>query len=317
MKIIKQLIKIVFKICLYVILILCILILLCALYNFFCNKLEKGNIRPYGQLVNVNGKNMNVVVEGDGDGTIVLLPGYGTASPALDFQGLVDHLKIEYQVIIVEPFGYGLSDDTDEDRTIEKLNQELHDCLQQLRIEKYYLAGHSIAGIYGLHYIHSYPEEVKGYIGLDTSVPYQINGPDIPTWIYPLLKNSGIYRLLLNVVPESYQLPHLSAQDNENLSKITLKNLGSKANISEGKLFKQNLQAVQNLRYPDNLPVIFFLSSVSVNQHDYWKPEHEKMIKHLDNGKVVILDGQHYIHHGHETEIFQAIKSFFQTGDNK
>jgi hypothetical protein len=49
---------------------------------------------------------------------------------------------------------------------------------------------------------------------------------------------------------------------------------------------------------------------------DYWKPEHEKMIKYLENGKIVILDGQHYIHHGHETEIFQEIKSFFQTGGN-
>lgn len=312
MKIINKLIKI----CLYITLILCALMLMSALYNFFCTKLEKRNIKSYGQLVNVNGKNMNVVVEGNGDDTIVLLPGYGTASPALDFKGLVNQLKLEYKVIIVEPFGYGLSDDTDEDRTIEIMNQELHDCLKQLGVEKYYLAGHSIAGIYGLHYINSYPKEIKGYIGLDTTVPYQINEPDIPTWIYPLLKNSGIYRLLLNLVPDSYQLPDLTPEENNQLAKITLKNLGSKANISEGKLFKKNLQVVQNLQYPDNLPVIFLLSSDSVENDDYWKPEHEKMIKHLKNGKVVILDGQHYIHHGNETKIFKEIKSFFQTRGN-
>lgn len=316
MKIINKVFKIIFKICIYIMFILCALILICALYNFVCSRMEKGNIQSYGQLINVSGKNMNVVVEGDGDDTIVLLPGYGTASPALDFKGLVNKLKTEYKVITIEPFGYGLSDDTNEERTIEIMNQELHDCLNQLGVEEYYLAGHSIAGIYGLNYINSYPEEVKGYIGLDTTVPYQINDPDIPTWIYPLLKHSGVYRLLLNLVPESYQLPFLSSEENEQLAKITLKNLGNNANINEGKLFKQNLQVVQNLKYPDNLPVIFLLSSVSVENDDYWKPEHEKMIEHLKNGKVVILDGQHYIHHGNEDKILQEIKSFFQPGEN-
>ena len=41
---------------------------------------ESGRIEPYGSPVAVDGKHMNVVVAGEGP-DIVLLPGFGTASP--------------------------------------------------------------------------------------------------------------------------------------------------------------------------------------------------------------------------------------------
>lgn len=52
---------------------------------------------------------MNVFIQGEGEETVVLLPGYGTAAPALDFQLLVDELSPFYKVVVIEPFGYGLS----------------------------------------------------------------------------------------------------------------------------------------------------------------------------------------------------------------
>lgn len=63
------------------------------------------------------------------------------------------------------------------------MNKELHQCLQALGIDRYVLAGHSIAGVYGLNDANTYPEEVTGYLGLDTSVAWQIHGPDIPGWL--------------------------------------------------------------------------------------------------------------------------------------
>lgn len=231
------------KICGLSALIICILLVISAIYNFFQSKNDLASIGSYGKAVTIKGKKMNVWVEGDGEQTIVLLPGFGTASPILDFKSLADELKLDYRAVIVEPFGYGLSDIIDEERTIAAMNDELHMCLQQLGIDKYILGGHSIAGVYGLRYINQYPDEVTGYIGLDTSVPYQINQGDIPTWIYPILKDTGIYRLLLNLGPQSYQLQGLSEEESEQMKKIALTTLGNQNVISEGKLFKQNKYA--------------------------------------------------------------------------
>lgn len=52
----------------------------------------------YGQLVPVNGKHKNVEIKGDGKQVIILLPGRG----------------------------YGLSDETGEERTVENIVEELH-----------------------------------------------------------------------------------------------------------------------------------------------------------------------------------------------
>lgn len=81
--------------------------------NIVCSKIEQGKIETYGQSVAVDGKTMNVFIQGEGEETVVLLPGYGTAAPALDFKFLVDELSPFYKVVVIEPFGYGLSDLTE------------------------------------------------------------------------------------------------------------------------------------------------------------------------------------------------------------
>lgn len=81
--------------------------------NIFLNKSDQAKIKPYGQSVSVDGKNMNVLIQGKGEETVVLLPGYGTVAPGLDFKLLIDELSPFYKVVVIEPFGYGLSDRTE------------------------------------------------------------------------------------------------------------------------------------------------------------------------------------------------------------
>jgi len=133
--------------------------------------MEQEKIETYGQSVRVDGKNMNVFIQGEGEEIVVLLPGYGTAAPGIDFQPLVDELSPFYKVVVVEPFGYGLSDLTEKERSSENIVSEVHEALQQLHIERYILMGHSISGLYGLNYVNKYPNEVSAFVGLDSSVP--------------------------------------------------------------------------------------------------------------------------------------------------
>lgn len=153
--------------------IIAILLFLAIVYtvNLISNKSEQSKIEPYGQLVPVDGKNMNVYIQGKGEEIVVLLPGYGTAAPALDFKSLINELSPFYKVVMIEPFGYGLSDLTKKERSTENIVSEIHEALQALNIDRYILMGHSISGIYGLDYVNKYENEVSAFVGLDSSVP--------------------------------------------------------------------------------------------------------------------------------------------------
>ena len=58
----------------------------------------------------IPGGEVNTAVSGSGEETFVIMPGYGAASPVLEFAPLVDNLDDHATVAVVEPFGYGYSD---------------------------------------------------------------------------------------------------------------------------------------------------------------------------------------------------------------
>ncbi|MGF9979116.1 alpha/beta hydrolase [Viridibacillus arvi] len=280
--------------------------------NIICNKLEKGKIESYGQFVSVDGKNMNVTIQGEGEETVVLLPGYGTAAPALDFKPLVDELSPFYKVVLIEPFGYGLSDVTEKERTVENIVAEIHECLQKLNIDRYTLMGHSIAGIYGLEYVNKYEKEVNAFVGIDSSFPTQGgNDDEFPSEIYKLINKSGFYRMIMKLNSDQLLAPEVDEDMREQIRMLSLKNAFNPNIISEGENFKYNFKAAENYTFPKNLPVIFFLVKDTTDVAG-WKVEHEEQIKHSIHGKVMEFEGEHYLHYTKSKEIVENFRSFME-----
>ncbi|MFF2479827.1 alpha/beta fold hydrolase [Paenibacillus sp. NPDC058071] len=278
--------------------------------NVISNKVEKGKIQTYGQLVPIEGGNINVLMKGAGEETVVLLPGYGTGAPALDFKPLIEELSPNYKVVVVEPFGYGLSDVTDKPRTVENIVNETHEVLQKLNINRYILMGHSIAGIYGLDYVNKYENEVTAFVGIDSSVSTQGgNDEPFPTGFYKQLKQSGFFRLLTKLSPDQLIAPNVDDATKEQIRIIFLKNSFNASVLSEGEHFKQNFKAVEGLRFPKKLPVIFFLVKDNTDVED-WIPMHEEQVEQLAHGKVMTFEGSHYLHHTRSKEIVENFRSF-------
>ena len=96
-----------------------ILIIGTYLYNKASLKKEAKLIQHKGEYVEVDGHKMNLLIEGDGEKTLVFLAGAGTPSPILDFKPLTDRLNENYKVVIIEKFGYGYSDEIDGERTVD------------------------------------------------------------------------------------------------------------------------------------------------------------------------------------------------------
>jgi len=185
---------------------------------------ESDQISPYGTPVTVDGKRMNVVVAGEGP-DIVLLPGFGTASPALDFAPLVEELAVDHRVTVVEPFGYGLSDGTDAERTTANIVTEIHDAVEALGLERYTLMGHSIVGIYGIDYANRYPDEVTAFVGIDVSVPGQPGmDAEFPTGLLAVAKNLGLVRLVTAFSGNGYGDSAYSEHYREQLAMLSNRN---------------------------------------------------------------------------------------------
>lgn len=282
--------------------------------NLISKEREQGKIEAYGQKVLVDGKQMNVLIQGDGKETIVLLPGYGTASPVLDFKSLVKELSPYYRVVVIEPFGYGLSDDTDKARTSQNIVDEIHECLQKLNIKKYTLMGHSISGIYGLEYVNQYEKEVQAFVGIDTSVPKQ-ETDELPVSSLQLLNQSGFYRLLLKVNPDQLVMPNVDQQTKDQIKMLTFRNFLNESQASEAENFTNNFKNAERLHFPKRLPVVFYLADQTEEETPSWKPMHEELLKNVDHGKVVTFKGGHYLHHTKSKEIADDVRGFLSNNE--
>lgn len=278
-------------------------------------KKEKENFRPYGFKVQTQFGGMNISINGERGPVIVLLSGYGTAAPILDFSPLAKACSCFAKVITIEYLGYGCSDKTHRTRTLQHITEEIHEVLQRLHIKEYYLAPHSISGVYALYYLHRYPEEVKGVIAMDTSVPGQIDYSDstMETKVMSTMKKLGLVRLLDLLAPGSVSACS-HAYDEETMKLMKEMSLSNEPNLTiedEGNRILQNFNACRSFQYPKDMPVLMFLSSqTSEMTKGWWEHLHEKQIEHLECAKLIKLQGKHYLHWNNSKLMAEEIKRF-------
>ncbi len=273
---------------------------------------EAGKIEPYGQKVAVQGKQMNVLIRGEGEETIVLLPGYGTAVPARDFELLIRELESDYRVIAVEPFGYGLSDGTDKERTTANIVEEVHEALGQLGVDRYVLMGHSIAGLYGVEYTKRYPDEVIAFAGIDTSVPTQ-GGMDaeLPEGLFTFLRESGMMRLLTQLGGDPYEKLGYDAEMSKQIRMITNRVSNNPTMMNEMRHISSNFGEAReaDAKFPAGLPLILFVNKEDAEVAD-WSKLHEEQVAPAEHGKMVEMNGGHYLHHKNSPEIAKELRAF-------
>jgi len=281
-----------------------------SIYNGIATKTEASSLKPYGQLVPVNGKKMNVVVRGSGTQTVVLLPGYGTAAPGLDFEPMIAALEGSYRVVVVEPFGYGLSDASDTERTTANIVGEVHTALQRLGFNRYVLMGHSIAGIYALDYVNAYRSEVSAFVGIDTSVPNQPGMDEpIPVRELRILKSLGLTRVFHAFAPDPYEGRPFTDEAKKEMRVLSLRNSFNADLASEAEQMPRNFVAAQSQSFPKDLPLLLFVFDDNTTVAG-WVELHKQQVTQSDRGEMALLTGDHYLHHTHSKAMAEKLIQF-------
>ncbi len=268
---------------------------------------EAKKIEDYGQKSSVFDGTMNVVVDGEGAKTIVLLTGFGTASPRLDFTPMIDELTDDYQVVTIEPFGYGLSSQTDRQRNLQNMAEEVHEVVKQLKLDNFILMGHSIAGLYSLAYVNQYPDEATAFVGIDSSVPKQ-PWPGYNSAPMDFLAKSGIMRVVLKLTEKETEKDQQTAQRDEQMRMITMKVTGNRTLANEATSLSQSFSDAQQLAFPKDLPVLLFADEASAVEN--WTGLHQEQADSVNRGKLVLLEGSHYLHHTQSKQMVAEMEDF-------
>lgn len=272
---------------------------------------------PLGQIVEVNGHNMSVYIEGEGETTLVFLSGGGTCCPILDFKSLYSLLRDDYEVAVVEKFGYGFSDVIDTDRDIDSILEDTRAALEAAGLSApYVLCPHSMSGLEALYWAQKYPDEVSAIIGLDMAVPqyYDNMNINIPTMrVASWAAGMGVTRFIPGIA-ESDAIQHgtLSDREKDIYRAVFYSRTATVTMINEAEAVKENAKKVERAGVPQ-VPMLLFISDGSGGtgfDKETWRKIPIEYVSQVHNGKYIELDCPHYVHNYEYDTISENIMEF-------
>lgn len=279
-----------------------------------------------------NGDVVNLYVVGNGDKTIVILPGYGVQTPIIVYKNLAERLKNNYRVVIVEYPGYGFAKNTEEERTNKNIAKDIKEALELEEIfGTYILMPHSISNLYAMKFVELYPESVEAIISIDGDYPALINEQEGLKEVKDTIKNmkiastleyTGFARLLSYAKPETYYIDLMEKDEfiNDEDIKIYRRLIGSnylnKSMKNEMKNLEANMKELNDYKYPQNLPVLEILSTNTKKRYDeiYSKDKlyqfANSVISNNQLQKVVEINGKHFLNLSNPDEIVNYVNEF-------
>ena len=285
---------------------------------FFKDELKA--IQPYGQMVDINGSKMHVFSLGNGEETIVLLPGWGVALPSADFGPLMRKLSEKYTVVAVEYFGVGFSDAANTPRTNENHTNEIRTALSIAGFTSpYILMPHSASGVYAEYYATKYPEEVSAIIMLDTTSTAAISEAKPPSFIYNIAKlqqSTGLARWLSRIIPGTMRVENGYTKQEEADYRLFSYHAVNDTMIKQSELLMENIKEVNALAFPQDIPVLKIISKQSVDamakrdKDDGMGYQKAHLSRLGENVEYVVMDSTHFMYQAKAGEVVELMEDF-------
>lgn len=285
----------------------------------FKKRLKK--IKPYGQLIDINGGKIHVYSKGSGDKTIILLPGMGVPLPCADFGPLMRKLSEEYTVVCIEHLGVGFSSETSKPRTCENYVEEIREALKKAGFKApYVLMPHSVSSIYSEYYASKYPNEIEAIISLDgTSTAYYEEMPAIVNFVLPIAKFQqaiGTTSILASLTTNKKKL--LNSGYTEKELKDIIVFAGFSINNTLLNQMKNSVEFIKdtiNLPFPGTIPYLKIISKQTYetpNKQLKTTPQeyqHNHLKRIGEHAKYEILEGSHFIYLNNVEKISEITNS--------
>jgi len=238
----------------------------------------------YKELYPVGSKMMNIYTTGEGVNTILILSGFGVQSPVLEYKALADSLSSQYRIVIVEYLGYGFSLSTNDERTNEKIIEEVREGLNSAEIYgPFFLMAFDTSNVYANYYSKKYPEEVSGIISIDGMYANAIEDSNfkddyLPNLVsnvnfYSIIALSGVFRWESYLKPAAFNIDDMINNSSYGDKEIKVyRNLIANKFLTkpmkkEIHKLEDNMKEMKDYIYPENLPTLQILTSNNIEQY--------------------------------------------------
>ena len=315
----KKALKIIGKFFLGLLIIILVFLLIMFVYHRIMLKKEKKYLEPLGQMVEVDGHNMSIYTEGEGEHTIVIMAGAGMVSPILDYSPLYRRLSDTYKIAVIEKFGYGFSDVVDGDRDFDTLLRQDREALKKAGIEApYVLCPHSMSGIEAILWAQKYLDEVEAIVGLDMSTPKaytegNLNDDDKGMELfYKFLRESGVGRLILT---DKNVCQSFSDREKDIYKALAFRKFANKDVADEGDHLADAIDEINSADKPD-IPTLLFLSDGKETSGKLWIDAMNDYSDGLTDSRVIQLDCGHNVAEHEPEKIEEEMRKFIAELDS-
>jgi pimeloyl-ACP methyl ester carboxylesterase len=288
-----------------------------ATYHHIMLSKEKSHIKTVGTLVEVDGFNMNVYIEGveqkKENPTIVLLSGSGVSAPLYDYKELYSKLTDKYRIAVVEKFGYGYSDVSRTKRNVATMVEEDRKALQKAGENgPYVLMPHSMSALEAIYWAETYPDEVKAIIGLDMAVPDSYNrnkSNQSQITFMKVMTFFGMHRIpAFNYVNED----GLTKEEIQQHKYLVYRNSLNADVYEECKTVYDNAEAVKKFGTP-NIPILMFTTNLGGSEGSKtWEEAQDNFAGQSDKCIQIKLETGHNLHYYKSDDISKRIKEFME-----
>ncbi|WP_282032113.1 alpha/beta fold hydrolase [Winogradskyella eximia] len=276
---------------------------------------------PPGKLVDVNGTELHIRVDGEKNNLPTLILESGANSHTDMLHWVAEGLKNNMRVIRYDREGKWFSEESNEKISPEFYARQLHDLLEK-NGEKppYIMAGHSMGGSYIRIFRDLYPNEVKALIFIDSTHPEQWKRLNQNSLINESQINSmklvasisdmglrGIYNIISAPKPKNDGLPKECHIRNLNLASNSGKVY--RRYLKENEINNSIFLRTSESSSLDSLPVLVFTAKEQYtefhkrklrekgidpeNELDLWYGMQKELKELSSNGKQIIMEANH------------------------
>jgi len=251
---------------------------------------------------------------GDGEHTIVILPGLGTALPSTSFAPLMRELATEHTVVIIDYFGTGFSDRTDRPRTNANVVEEVRTALYAGGFSPpFILMPHSASGVTADYFAIRHPDEVTALVLLDTTHTHEYlwGIGEFTIQASRLQQFTGGTRVMYTIMLSTMGITEENGFTAEEISDIRRfqNHEVNPTTLNRARLFNETIHEVVALDFPQDIPVLSLRPTrPNVGARPEWGEAH--MQRYGESSQMIILEGTHNIHNGNHVQIREAINAF-------
>lgn len=262
-----------------------------------------------GQMVEVDGHDMCVYSEGQGNHTIIFMSGWGEPSPIYDFKALYKQLSDDYKIVVIEKFGYGFSDEVEGRRSFYTILRQDREALQKAGITgPFVLCPHSLSGVEAILWAQKYPNEVEAIVGLDMMVAnaniqskYKVLN-DLAMDVNSIANKFGLLRF---IDPDKTGI--LTEEEKRTVTAICCKVTANSTVRNEREI--DNIKEVSVAIYSTSLPTVPTIQYITEEDNENtWIVSAQKLADASKNGQVIKLDCDHCVHRYEYERIGKDIK---------